>query len=112
MARRAVDELRADWAINNDADEFWWPRAGSLKEALASLGPEPIAAMVERSNFVTRVDNGQPFWRRMDVRSVVSVNALGEPLPGKAAHRAVRDVVAQGNHYVFVGGALRRARRP
>ncbi len=107
MARRAVDELHADWVINNDADEFWWPRAGSLKEALASLGSEPIAATVERSNFVTRVDNGQPFWQRMDVRSVVSVNALGEPLPGKAAHRAVRDVVvAQGNHYVFVGGEL------
>ncbi len=89
MARRAVDELRADWVINNDADEFWWPRAGSLKDALASIGSEPIAATVERSNFVTRVDNGQPFWQRMDVRSVVSVNALGEPLPGKAAHRAV-----------------------
>lgn len=107
MARRAVDELRADWVINNDADEFWWPHEGSLKDAFASLGAGPIAATVERTNFVTRVENGEPFWQRMDVRSVVSVNGLGDPLPGKAAHRAVPDVVvAQGNHSVFAGGQL------
>jgi glycosyltransferase involved in cell wall biosynthesis len=107
MARRAVDELHADWVINNDADEFWWPHAGSLKDAFASLGPEPVAATAERTNFVTRSDDGAPFWQRMDVRSVASVNALGERLAGKSAHRAVPDVVVgQGNHYVFVNGQL------
>jgi glycosyltransferase involved in cell wall biosynthesis len=107
MARRAIDELRADWVINNDADEFWWPHAGSLKDAFASIGPDPIAATAERTNFVTRTESGEPFWRRMDVRNVVSVNALGDPLPGKSAHRAARDVViGQGNHYVFVDDAL------
>lgn len=107
MARRAIDELHADWVINNDADEFWWPHAGSLKDALASIGPESIAATVERTNFVPRVTNGEPFWRLMDVRNVVSLNALGDRLPGKSAHRAVPDViVGQGNHHVFVGGEL------
>lgn len=107
MARRAVDELHADWVINNDADEFWWPHAGSLKDALASIGPEPLAATAERTNFVTRADDVTPFWQRMDVRSVVSLNALGDPLPGKSAHRAVPNLaIGQGNHYVFVNGRL------
>jgi glycosyltransferase involved in cell wall biosynthesis len=107
MARRAVDELHADWVINSDADEFWWPHAGSIKDALASIGPDAVAASVERTNFVNRVDNGEPFWRRMDVRRAVSVNSLGEPLSGKAAHRGATDVVVgQGNHCVSVGGQL------
>lgn len=107
MARHAVDELHADWVINNDADEFWSSHAGSLKDAFASIGPETIAATAERTNFAARAENGDPFWRRMDVRHVVSVNALGGPLPGKSAHRAVPHVVVgQGNHQVFVDGAL------
>ena len=107
MARRAVHELRADWVINSDADEFWWPHAGSIKDALASVRPDAVAASVERTNFVPRAENGEPFWRRMDVRHVVSVNALGQSLPRKVAHRAVPDlVVEQGNHRVYTDSRL------
>ncbi|HEY5022675.1 MAG TPA: glycosyltransferase family 2 protein [Gemmatimonadaceae bacterium] len=107
MARRAVDELDADWVINSDADEFWCPDAGSIKDALASVGPDAVAASVERTNFVTRLENGEPFWRRMGVRRTVSVNSLGEPLTSKTAHRGATDVVVgQGNHHVSVGGRL------
>jgi glycosyltransferase involved in cell wall biosynthesis len=105
MARIAVHELGADWVIHSDADEFWWPHAGSLKDALASVRPDAVAASVDRTNFVARAESGQPFWRRMDVRRVVSLNALGQSLPRKVAHRAVPDVVVeQGNHRVCAGG--------
>lgn len=39
LAHIAKKELKADWVINNDADEFWLPRNGkTLKENLAFKG--------------------------------------------------------------------------
>jgi hypothetical protein len=104
MARRAFHELQADWVLNSDADEFWWPHIGSIKDSLASVQGDAVAASVERTNFVARPEDGKPFWRRMDVRRVRSLNFLGQPLPGKVAHRGRGDVVVeQGNHRVLVG---------
>lgn len=38
MARIARKEHGADWTIANDADEFWIPRQGSLKDELSKTG--------------------------------------------------------------------------
>jgi hypothetical protein len=105
MARIAVRDLGADWVINSDADEFWWPHTGSLKSVLRSFRPGVAAVSAERTNFVARVRNGEPFWRQMNIRRIASVNALGQPLPGKVAHRGLTGIVVeQGNHGVSLGG--------
>jgi glycosyltransferase involved in cell wall biosynthesis len=105
MVARAVHDYGADWVINSDADEFWWPHEGSIKDALASIEADTVAISAKRANFVPRPENGEPFWRRMDTRRRVSLNIHGYPLPTKVAHRALNDVeVEQGNHCIFVSG--------
>src|SRR5512135_3273364 len=42
MGEMARCEHHADWVINNDADEFWWPQAGSLRDVFAAI-PERYA---------------------------------------------------------------------
>jgi Glycosyl transferase family 2 len=100
MARLAAEE-GADWVINNDADEFWWPRGGSLRSIFDQLDDEVGLVVARRQNFVPRPEDGRPFWERMTLRERESLNPLGKPLPPKLAHRADPEIeVAQGNHKV------------
>jgi hypothetical protein len=100
MARRAYTECGADWVINNDADEFWWPVAGDLKQTFAAVGPEFSGVRAKRTNFVhLRAAPAGPFHESMVFREHTSWIAEGQPLPGKTAHRGSADVVVtQGNH--------------
>jgi hypothetical protein len=103
MARLAAVGHGADWVINSDADEFWWPRGGSLKDVLATV---PHRFGVVRGcwrHFLPRPDDGAFFAERMTVR-------LARPAhPGdketifhahqKVAHRAHPAVeIERGNH--------------
>jgi hypothetical protein len=104
MARLAA-ERGADWVINADADEFWWPRAGNLKEALARL-PERYGIVhgVWRP-FVARPGDGSHFAERLTVRLSMQA-AINDPTnpfrpARKAMHRAHPGVrVRDGNHDV------------
>jgi glycosyltransferase involved in cell wall biosynthesis len=101
MARMAASELDADWVINSDADEFWWPRSGTLASTFEGLGAEVGVVVARRTNFVPQPEDTRAFWDRMTVRERESLNPVGKPLPPKLAHRAHPEIeVVQGNHRV------------
>ncbi|MCA1690384.1 MAG: glycosyltransferase family 2 protein [Actinobacteria bacterium] len=105
MARIAAVEHGADWVINNDADEFWWPRIGSLRDVFGGIPPEYGQVEVSRCNFLPRPPNGQPWFRRMVYREATSLNPSALPLESKVAHRGDPDVVvAAGNHRLLTNG--------
>lgn len=100
MARLAATDYDAGWVINNDADEFWWPRKGNLKSTFAAIEPPVNLLVAQRHDFIPLVDEKDVFYRDMVFRKSFSTNALGKPLPPKVAHRAHPEVeVAQGNHW-------------
>jgi fibrillarin-like rRNA methylase len=108
MAKMAYEEYRADWVINNDADEFWWveKKGETLKSILEDVDRSVLSLKVERKNFIPPlVNSGSFFARDMVIREVDSYNSLGDPLPAKVCHRAYADViVSQGNHAVEING--------
>ncbi len=103
MARLAATEHGADWIVHADADEFWWPRASNLVEALSAVPPRYGVVRGIWRPFVPRPGDGEPFYERMTVRLAPHA-ALNEPERpyrphSKVAHRADPTVrVATGNH--------------
>ena len=109
MARLAATDFGADWVINADADEFWWPRGGSLKEVLAAVPDRYGDRAGCWRHFLPRPDDGGFFAERMTVRLCAPAS------PGdkrtifhahqKVAHRARAGVkVERGNHDVIGDG--------
>lgn len=99
LARMAYQDLRADWVINNDADEFWWPAVGDLKDLFNAV-PAPFGVLVaRRHNFIPRPDGPETFQDRMLWRHAESRTPTGQRLEPKVAHRGdPAVVVAPGNH--------------
>jgi len=103
MARMAAVDCQADWVINSDADEFWWPEeSDDLKKLLAEVPADIDALRVSRSNFVPMADAcSGSFIDTMTARERESRNGCGDPLPPKVCHRGYHDItVAMGNHAV------------
>ena len=107
MARRAASTHGADWVINNDDDEFWLGRQGTLREELERVLPELNAVQVQRRNHPPLAVSGDGhFLQALIYRETASLNPLGKPLPPKVCHRGFADIdVAQGNHAVARAGA-------
>ena len=111
MARLATARFGADWVINTDADEFWWPRQGSLKEVLAAVPLRYGIVQAFWRTFVPRPDDGAFFAERMTAR--LSQHApINDPTSFyrpviKVAHRADPNViVGRGNHALVDSGFM------
>jgi len=91
MSRLAVAEHGADWVVPSDADEFWMPRGGTLREVLDSVPTTHGVVFALSRHFVPRPDDNRPFSERMTVR-VAPPAAIHDPTSPyrphlKAAHR-------------------------
>jgi Glycosyl transferase family 2 len=103
MAQLAATEFGADWVVNADADEFWWPQGSGLEEVLAAVPPRYGVVRAAWRNFVPRPDDGSSFSERMTAR-LCTPAFHHHPLSthSKSAHRAVAGVrVGRGNHEAF-----------
>jgi len=104
MARLAATDFGADWVINSDADEFWWPRGASLGDVLAAVPERYGTVGAFLRTFGPPPDGGEgSFAERMTARfsALAPINdpaSLFKPIR-KVVHRAHSEVqVTRGNH--------------
>ena len=105
MARLAATEFGADWVINSDADEFWWPRGASLSHVLGAIPPRYGTVGAFLRTFAPRPDSDEPFAERLTVRfsALAPINdpaSLFKPIR-KVIHRGHPEItLTRGNHAV------------
>jgi hypothetical protein len=95
LARKAYIEHKADWVINNDADEFWVPEKGTLKQRFEALDPSIGALHVNRLDFHYRPFNQAKFYEVLLFRE-------WRCRWTKCCHRGASDVTVEiGNHHAY-----------
>lgn len=108
MARLAAERYGADWVIGADADEFFWPRGGSLADVFAVIPQRFGVVHAPWHFFLPRSDEDTDFAERMTARlSAVWPSHPRSPFKAdvKIAHRGDPRVVVQGgNHRLLTPG--------
>ena len=108
MARMAAADFGADWVINSDADEFWWPSGGDLKHVLAQTLDRYGVVHTFVRPFLPRPGDGH-FAERMTVRFAPAA-PINDPVSSfkvnvRIVHRGAPDiVVGRGNVSVRAPG--------
>ncbi len=93
----AAEELGPEWVIHADADEFWMPTAGSLRDVFQAIPERYGRIRVPRHDFVPVPETDGPFHQRMVVRHRHSVTVGGtEPEPKGAQRPARAGVIGPG----------------
>lgn len=108
MARLAATDFGADWVLNADADEFWWPTGVDLKDVLKAIPRHFGVVRGAWRNFVPRPLEHGLFAERMTAR-LCTPSFHPHPLSthSKSAHRAAPDVrIGRGNHEAFADGLV------
>ena len=105
MARLAASEHGADWVVNSDADEFWWPRGGSLPDVLDSIPRRYGVVQSFVRHFVPVPDDGSPFWERMTLRLTAQAPVNDPRSPWRPFRKVVhrgdpRAEIVEGSHDV------------
>ena len=106
MARLAATDFGADWVINSDADEFWWPRGASLARVLEAIPPRYGTVGAFLRTFAPRPEGDEPFAERLTVRfsALAPINdpaSLYKPIR-KVIHRGHPQIrLTRGNHAVI-----------
>jgi hypothetical protein len=107
MARHASAAHGADWVIDGDADEFFWPAFGSLKDVLAAVPERYGAIEVPRNDMLPPLPGAPSLLEGLTTREAVSVGETGHRLLHKVVHRGHPEVeVAHGNHWATAPGGL------
>jgi Glycosyl transferase family 2 len=90
----AADEFAPEWVIHADADEFWMPTAGSLRDVFQAIPDRYGRIRVPRHDFVPVPETVGPFHQRMVVRHRRSLDVLGAAPEANVARRpaSARDV--------------------
>jgi hypothetical protein len=103
MAQLAATEFGADWVLNSDGDEFWWPPGKGLKDVLEVVPERYGVVRAAWRNFVPRPPGEPSFAERMTVRYCTpAFHHHPLSIHWKSIHRAARDVrVGRGNHEAF-----------
>jgi hypothetical protein len=109
LARMAASEFEADWVINADADEFWWPLDGNLKDVLGRVPRRFGKILGPWCHFPPRPANGY-FADRMTTRIVVAQPPRWNAHV-KVAHRADLSVEVAGGNHDASGPRVKRARK-
>jgi hypothetical protein len=105
MARMAATDFDADWVINSDADEFWWPRGASLARILEAIPLRYGTVGAFLRTVAPRPDGDGSFAERLTVRfsALAPINdpaSLFKPIR-KVIHRGHPEIrLTRGNHAV------------